>query len=93
LLKPAEGAVFTSGNVTLSGMACTFEANVVWTIRQGSKTVKTGSTTAAEACPTWSPWSVVVHGLAAGAYTAEVADYSAKDGSLLMRDTKNFTVR
>lgn len=93
LLKPAEGAVLSRGTVSLSGMACTFEANVVWTIRQGSKTVKTGSTTAAGACPTWSPWSVDVSGLASGSYTAEVADYSAKDGGLLMRDTKDFTVR
>lgn len=93
LLSPAEGAVVTAGSLTLSGMACTFEANVVWTIRRAGKVVKSGSTTAAEACPTWSPWSVDVTGLVPGTYVADAADYSAKDGSLLVRDTKTFTVR
>jgi len=93
LLSPAEGDMVTGPTVTLSGMACTFEANVVWTIRQGSKIVKSGSAIAAEACPTWSPWSVEVTGLAPGTYVADAADYSAKDGSLLVRDTKTFTVR
>jgi len=92
LLAPAEGAVVPGVGFTLSGMACTFEANVVWTIRRGTTVVKSGSTTAAEACPTWSPWSVRVTGLKPGTYTADAADYSAKDGSLLVRDTKTFTV-
>lgn len=93
LLKPVEGAVIPRGSLTLSGMACTFEANVVWTIRKADKVVKSGSTTAAEACPTWSPWSVEVKGLTPGTYVADAADFSAKDGSLLMRDTKTFIVR
>lgn len=93
LLNPAEGTVVAGSHVTLSGMACTFEANVVWTIRKNNKVVKSGSTTAAEACPTWSPWSVDVGSLPAGTYIADAADYSAKDGSLLVRDTKTFTVR
>lgn len=92
LLTPAEGAEVTGNSVTLAGMACTFEANVVWTIRKAGKVVKSGSTTAAEACPTWSPWSVEVTGLTPGTYVADAADYSAKDGSLLVRDTKTFTV-
>lgn len=93
LLRPSEGQIIDGGAVTLAGMACTFEANVVWTIREGDKIVKSGSTTAAEACPTWSPWSVDVTGLAPGTYIADAADYSAKDGTLLVRDTKTFTVR
>ncbi len=38
-------------------------------------------------------WTVTVDGLAPGSYTAEAADYSAKDGSLTARDTKHFAIR
>ena len=93
LLQPVEGAQLPAGVLTMSGMACTFEANVAWSIRQGSSVVRSGSTTAAAACPDWSPWSVTIDGLAPGSYTAEAADYSAKDGSLIARDTKHFTIR
>lgn len=93
LLEPRQGSRRADSSITLSGMACTFEANVVWTIRRGATVVKSGATTADNgACPTWSPWSVVVNGLDPGTYTAEAAEYSAKDGSLVVRDTKEFTV-
>lgn len=93
LLEPQQGRRITGSNITLSGMACTFEANVVWAIRRDDTVVKSGSTTADKgACPTWSPWSVVVNGLSPGTYTAEAAEYSAKDGSLVVKDTKVFTI-
>ena len=94
LLTPGQGANLVGSSVTLSGMACTFEANVAWSIRRGSSVVQSGSTTASNgACPVWGPWSVEVHGLAPGTYTAEAAEYSAKDGSLVVRDTKAFSLR
>lgn len=94
LLEPQEGSTHSGSSITLSGMACTFEANVAWTVRRGATVVKSGSTTADDgACPTWGPWSVVVRGLDPGTYTAEAAEYSAKDGSLVVRDTKEFTLR
>ncbi len=92
LLEPTEGARLSGGTVTLSGMACTFEANVAWSIKQDAKVVRSGSTTAAAACPDWSPWSVKIQGLAPGAYTAEAAHYSPKDGGLVAHDTKQFTL-
>ena len=93
LLEPREGSTHRGSSITLSGMACTFEANVAWTIRRGATVVKSGSTTADNgACPTWGPWSIVVQGLDPGTYTAEAAEYSAKDGSLVVRDTKAFTL-
>lgn len=93
MLDPIDGSSLSGNSVTLRGMACTFEANVAWAIRQGTSTVRSGSTTAAEACPAWSPWSVTVAGLAPGEYTASAAEYSAKDGSLVVQDTKRFTLR
>lgn len=92
MLKPEQGATVSSRSFTLSGMACTFEAAVVWSIRKGTTTVRKGAATAAEACPAWSPWSVEINGLQPGTYTAEVDDFSAKDGSLIAKDTKTFTV-
>jgi hypothetical protein len=93
MLAPIDGAVLTGTSVTLSGIACTFEANVAWTITRDGAVVQSGSTLAAEACPRWSPWSVTVDGLAPGTYTASAAEYSAKDGSLVVEDTKRFTLR
>ena len=93
MLEPRQGSMLDRDAVTLRGMACTFEANVAWSIRRGTTIVRSGSTTAAAACPEWSPWSVTVQGLAPGDYVAEAAEYSAKDGSLVVRDTKAFTLR
>ena len=78
--------------VVITGMACTFEANVSWELIQDKKTIDSGATTAATACPDRSAWKIELGELAAGKYTIRVFDLSAEDGSLVSEDNKDFTV-
>ena len=78
--------------VLISGSACTFEANVAWELSQSGDVIKSGSTTAATACPERSDWNLDLGELAPGNYVLEVSDLSAEDGSLVFADTKAFTV-
>jgi len=78
--------------VIISGEACTFEANVVWTLRKDNKVIKSEPTTAKSACPDRSAWSVNLGKLAPGNYSFTVEDFSAKDGTLSAKDDKAFTV-
>jgi len=87
----SEGANLVSP-VTITGEACTFEANVVWKLTKEKLLVKSGATTAQEACPTRSTWTLQLGKLLPGNYELLVEDFSAKDGSLVAQDTKNFTV-
>ena len=78
--------------VSISGSACTFEANVAWELTQGGDVLKTGATTAATACPDRSDWTIELGELVPGNYVLKVSDFSAKDGSVIFEDTKAFTV-
>lgn len=78
--------------VSVSGRACTFEANLRWTLTRDSVLVDQGSTLAAEACPVRSKWMVELGNLAAGEYRFLTEAFSPKDGSLLVEDDKSFTV-
>lgn len=89
---PAHGAV-VGDEVEVRGFAGTFEANVVWELLRDGVRVDGGSTTAAAAAPAWAPWMVTLSGLEPGAYEIRAEEYSAKDGSLVVRDSKAFTVR
>ena len=89
---PAEGAkVPTQFEVT--GQAATFEANVVWELKQGEKTVRNGFTTARECC-TLSPYKFSVNATP-GDYTLVVHDTDESDGEGVgtSQDTKNITVQ
>lgn len=86
------GAELTSP-ITISGQACTFEANVVWKLSQAGKVVKEGFTTAAAGCPMRSEFSISLGDLEPGKYRIEAIEYSAEDGSLFAIDDKEFTVR
>lgn len=77
---------------TISGTACTFEANVAWELMQGESVVQSGSTIAGEACPVRSAWKVDLGALTAGDYVFRAFENSAKDGSLINEDTKSFTI-
>jgi hypothetical protein len=81
-----------SNPVSITGSACTFEANVAWELRQGGDVVSSGATTAEFACPDRSDWSVDLGELAPGNYLLKVSDLSAQDGSVIFEDTKAFTV-
>jgi hypothetical protein len=86
-----EGERITSP-VTISGEACTFEANVAWKLAQGTKILRSGAVTAQEACPTRSNWTLSLGKLLPGKYQLTVQDFSAKDGSLVAKDNKDFVV-
>jgi hypothetical protein len=85
------GAELTSP-VTISGQACTFEANVVWKLYQGGKVVQEGFTTASSGCPERGQWSITISDLAPGNYTIAALEYSAEDGSLFAIDDKDFVI-
>jgi len=81
-----------SNPVSITGSACTFEANVAWELTKGGDVVSSGATTAATACPDRSNWSIDLGELAPGNYVLKVSDTSTEDGSLIFEDTKAFTV-
>jgi hypothetical protein len=92
ITSPDEGAQVSAKGFKLSGMASTFEANVAWKVFQNGKLVQQGATTAVEAAPAWTPWSVAIKGLQPGKYMFIAIEYSAKDGSLVAQDTKIATL-
>lgn len=79
--------------VTITGEACTFEANVVWSLNRKDVVIDEGFTTAESACPDRSAWTVELGELETGSYTFVAQEFSAEDGRLLGDDTKSFTVR
>lgn len=87
-----QGAELTSP-VTISGQACTFEANVVWKLLQGDKVVQESFTTASSGCPERGDWSITLEDLAPGEYLFQALEYSAEDGSLFAIDDKRFIVK
>lgn len=93
LVRVPEQGMQLSNPVVVSGTACTFESNVTWQLLQGGKVVKSGATTAGEMGPTHTPWSVNLGSLKPGTYTFRAYDLSAKDGSLVSQDTREFSVK
>ena len=71
IATPGEGAVVPT-RFEVTGQAATFEANVVWELKQGDKIVRNGFTTARECC-TLSPYSFFVTATP-GDYTLVVHD-------------------
>jgi hypothetical protein len=90
--SPSEDAA-ASNPVTVRGEACVFEANVAWELTQGGSTIDSGSTMAAEACPTRSEWTLELGELEPGDYVIVVREMSAKDGSVVTEDSTRFTVQ
>jgi hypothetical protein len=89
--SPADGAS-VAGTFTVTGRAATFEANVVWELKQGGAVVKKGFTTAEECC-TLSPFSFDVTA-PSGEYTLVVHDTDESGQDLPVdEDTKEITVR
>jgi hypothetical protein len=85
------GAELTSP-VTISGQACTFEANVQWKLSKDGKVVQEGFTSASSGCPERGQWSITITDLTPGNYIIEAVEYSAEDGSLFAIDDKEFVV-
>jgi len=81
-----------SGTFTVTGRAATFEANVVWELKQGATVVKHGFTTAQECC-TLSPYSFEVTA-PAGDYTLVVHDTDESGADRPVdEDTRDITVQ
>ena len=78
--------------VTVSGQACTFEANVVWQLSRAGKVVQEGFTTATSGCPDRGDWNISLKDLEPGEYIIQAVEYSAEDGSLFAKDDKKFIV-
>ena len=93
ITSPMEGQLVAAKGFTLSGMASTFEANVVWKVIQDGVVIKQGSTTALGAAPAWKPWSIAIPGLTPGTYLFIALEYSAMDGSLVAQDSKNAVLK
>ena len=87
-----EGGALTTP-VSISGQACTFEANVVWKLSQNGAVIKEGFTTATTGCPDRGNWKLSFENLQPGVYTIQALEYSAEDGSLSAKDDKSFTLR
>ena len=92
ITSPTENQSVAAKGFTLSGMASTFEANVVWKVMKDGVLIQEGSTTALEAAPAWKPWSVTIENLKPGKYLFFAMEYSAEDGSLVAQDTKYATL-
>lgn len=86
-----EGAELTSP-VTISGQACTFEANLLWKLSQNGEVIQEGFTTASSGCPERGDWSITFANLTPGRYTITAFENSAEDGSLFAIDDKQFVV-
>ena len=86
-----DDTVPTQFNVT--GQAATFEANVVWELKQGDTVVRNGFTTA-EQCCTLAPYTFTVTA-PPGEYTLVVHDTDESDGEGIgtSEDTKHITVQ
>jgi len=78
--------------VTVSGQACTFEANVVWQLSRAGKVVQEGFTTATSGCPDRGDWNISLKDLEPGEYIIQAVEYSAEDGSLFAKDDKKFII-
>ncbi len=91
ITSPFENQIM-SGNVIVSGLACTFEANVAWRLYRNGEKIMQASTLAREACPVTSPWEVDLGVLDPGGYEFRAIEFSAKDGSIVVKDTRSFTV-
>lgn len=76
----------------VTGLACTFEANVPWEITQGNKVIASGAQTAGEACPVRSKFEINLSNLTSGEYVIRVWESSMEDGSLINQDTKSFRI-
>jgi hypothetical protein len=93
ITSPSENQVVEAKGFTLSGMASTFEANVVWKVMKDGVLIQEGATTALEAAPAWKSWSVAIENLKPGTYQFFAMEFSAEDGSLVAQDTKYATLK
>jgi hypothetical protein len=91
ITAPVENATVAS-SVQIKGEATVFEATVSWRLKSHGGLLKHGTATADKGAPERGIWSVTLPGLAPGTYVIEAYESSAKDGSVIHLDDKQFTV-
>jgi hypothetical protein len=88
------GEKMNTGPVSVTGLAATFEANVVWKVLVGGDAVVDQGFTTAKECCTLSPYSFTTKGLAPGTYTIVVQDTDESgSGRPVNQDTKEIIVQ
>jgi hypothetical protein len=98
VLNPIQISSFSEGEtlsnpIEISGEACTFEANLVWSLIKEGTVIDESFTTAEGACPLRSEWNITLGNLEPGTYLFEAKEFSAEDGSLFAIDSKKFSVK
>ena len=98
ITAPEQGAVVSGDTLEASGVGSSFEANLLWEIRQGDQVVLDGFATAEGWMDKLYPWetSIDVSGLEPGDYTfvARTDDPSGgAEGSGPHEDSKDFTLK
>ncbi|MFL6155636.1 MAG: Gmad2 immunoglobulin-like domain-containing protein [Marmoricola sp.] len=89
-----DGMTVPAGDLKVTGLAATFEANVVWELRVGGDAVvQHGHTTATECC-TLAPYEFTIKNLEPGRYTVVVHDEDMSgSGRPVNQDTKDIVVQ
>ncbi|MFL6022578.1 MAG: Gmad2 immunoglobulin-like domain-containing protein [Marmoricola sp.] len=92
--SPGNGMTVGTGDLKVTGVASTFEANVVWELLVGGDAVvDQGHTTATECC-TLSPYEFTIKDLKPGSYTLVVHDEDMSgEGRAVNQDTKEIVVQ
>jgi hypothetical protein len=91
IVSPDEGETIASP-VTVTGVACVFEATFGWRLEGPDGEVVDGFGMAAESCPARADWQLELGDLEPGDYLLTVIEYSMQDGSVASTDSKAFTV-
>lgn len=91
--SPSHGQSFPPGDVTVTGVAAVFEANVVWELLVGGDAVVMSGFATAEECCKHTPYEFVLEGLEPGTYTLVVHDEDMSgEGLPVNQDTKDIVI-
>jgi hypothetical protein len=90
---PTNGQKVPAGDLTVTGVANTFEANVVWELKDGSGTVVQHEFTTAAECCKLAPYEFTIKNLEPGNYTIFVHDSDESgEGRPVNQDSKEIVV-
>lgn len=91
--SPTNNEKVKPGDLTVTGKASAFEANVVWELLVGGDAVVQSGNATAQECCTLSPYEFTIKGLQAGTYTLVVHDTDESgEGKPENRDSKEIIV-
>lgn len=94
ITTPVRGQSVAAGtNLTVVGVASTFEASLQWQLLRGGAEVASGFTTASRSAPFPGDYSFPTGPLVSGEYVIRVLNRSARDGSVDAEHAVPFSVR